>query len=218
MSLLPHNVSSYTTDVIIVISNLIFLFIIVFSQCEGRINAEREIKRFVRPFGKVVNDVTSAVNRAVFRPQKHYHFVKANSFAQLNIAKGRIGRTTLAAALPHRAALNRRILVYYPPTGRVIRLQVKDVGPWNTRDNYWANERKPLAEVEETNSIGIPIHHSLRAGISLTPQAWYKLGVRRDVAFTNNFTGIIGWRFIHSDQDILRGKLPHSENNVFKLR
>ena len=209
--------SQYTADVITVISKLSFLLIIICSQCEGRINAEREIKRFVRPFGKVINEVTAAIDKAVFRPQKRYHFVKANSFAQLNIAKGRIGRTTLAAALPHRAALNRRIMVYYPPTGRVIRLQVKDIGPWNTRDKYWTKERKPLAEVEETNSIGIPIENSLRAGISLTPQAWYKLGVRRDIAFTNNFTGIVGWRFINSDQVAPNGNLPHTKTSVFNI-
>ena len=209
--------SSYTADVITVISKLSFLLIIMCSQCEGRINAEREIKRFVRPFGKVINEVTAAIDKAVFRPHKHYHFVKANSFAQLNIAKGRIGRTTLAAALPHRAALNRRIMVYYPPTGRVIRLQVKDIGPWNTRDKYWTEERKPLAEVEETNSIGIPIENSLRAGISLTPQAWYKLGVRRDVAFTNNFTGIVGWRFINPNRIAPNGSLPHTKTSVFNI-
>ena len=209
--------SQYAADVITVISKLSFLLIIMCSQCEGRINAEREIKRFVRPFGKVVNEVTAAIDKAVFRPQKHYHFVKANSFSQLNVAKGRIGKTTLAAALPHREALNRRIMVYYPPTGRVIRLQVKDVGPWNTRDKYWTEERKPLAEVEETNSIGIPIENSLRAGISLTPQAWYKLGVRRDVAFTNNFTGIVGWRFINSDRSAPNGNPPHTKTSVFNI-
>ena len=98
--------------------------------------------------------------------------MKANSLLQFNVARGRLGHTTLAAALPHRIALNRRIMVYYPPTGRVIRLQVKDIGPWNTRDIGQKN-RKPLAEVEETNSIGIPIDKSSRAGISLSPQqAW----------------------------------------------
>ena len=145
------------------------------SQCEARINVEREIKRFVRPFGKVINDISSSVDKAIFRPQKRYNYVKANSLLQFNVARGRLGHTTLAAALPHRIALNRRIMVYYPPTGRVIRLQVKDIGPWNTRDRYWTENRKPLAEVEETNSIGIPIDKSSRAGISLSPQAWYKL-------------------------------------------
>ena len=196
---------------------LFLLFIIILSKYECRINAEREIKRFVRPFGKVINDVTSAIDKAVFRPQKHYHFVKANSFAQTNVAKGRVGHTSLAAALPHRAALNRRILVYYPPTGRVIRLSVKDIGPWNIRDKYWTEERRPLAEVEETNSIGIPIEYSKRAGISLTPQAWYKLGVRRDLAFTGGFTGVVGWRFINADRPAPNGNLAHSENSVFNL-
>ena len=187
----------------------IFMFILVFNKTEGRINAEREIKRFVRPFGKVIDDVTKAVDKAVFRPQKHYHFVRANSFAQVNIASGRIGYTRLAAALPHRAALNKRIIVYYPPTGRVIRLKVKDIGPWNTRDQYWLKERRPLAETEETNSIGVPINPFMRAGISLTPQAWYKLGVRRDVAYTGEFAGVVGWRFINSDRLAPNGNPPH---------
>ena len=58
--------SQYTADVITVISKLSFLLIIMSSQCEGRINAEREIKRFVRPFGKVINEVTAAIDKAVF--------------------------------------------------------------------------------------------------------------------------------------------------------
>ena len=190
----------------------IFLFIAVFNHSEGRINAEREIKRFVRPFGKVINDVTKAVDKAVLRPQKQYHFVRANSFAQVNVGGGRLGHTDLAAALPHRSALNRRIMVYYPPTGRVIRLRVKDIGPWNPRDQYWIKERKPRAETEETNSIGIPINYSMRAGISLTPQAWYRLGVRRDVAYTGDFIGIVGWRFINSDRMAPNGNLPHNKS------
>ena len=193
-------------------TRLYFLLIILFlSQCEARINVEREIKRFVRPFGKVINDIKSSVDKAIFRPQKRYNYVKANSLLQFNVARGRLGHTTLAAALPHRIALNRRIMVYYPPTGRVIRLQVKDIGPWNTRDRYWTENRKPLAEVEETNSIGIAIDKSSRAGISLSPQAWYKLGVRRDIAFGGEFTGTVGWRFINADRPPPDGNLPHAK-------
>ena len=215
----PQNVSLYIADVsVVLIKSCIIIFFTVFSSCEGRINAEREIKRFVRPFGKVINDVSSAINKAVFRPQKHYHYVRANSFAQLAVANGRIGHTTLAAALPHREALNRRIIVYYPPTGRIIRLKVKDIGPWNTRDQYWAENRKPQAEVEEANAIGLPIEPSNRAGISLTPQAWYKLGVRRNIAFSGNFTGIVGWRFINSDRPPPNGNLPHTRATDFRFR
>ena len=48
-------------------TRLYFLLIILFlSQCEARINVEREIKRFVRPFGKVINDISSSVDKAIF--------------------------------------------------------------------------------------------------------------------------------------------------------
>lgn len=189
-----------------------FLITLIFTtNLKARINAERELKRISRPFGKVVHDVVESVDRAIFKPQKNYNYVRANSFAQINLARGRMGHTQLAAALPDRSALNRRIIVYYPPTGRVIRLRVRDIGPWNSRDPYWMKNRKPLAETEESNSVGVPVPHHLRAGLSLTPQAWYKLGIRRDIAFTGDFNGVVGWRFIQSDRPAPGSTLPERE-------
>lgn len=193
------------------LQKLIILLLFLHTISYSRINGERELKRLSRPFGKVLKDVSKGVNDLIFNPNKRLNYVKANSFSQINVAKGRMGHTQLGAALPHRAALNRRILVYYPPTGKVVRVQVRDVGPWNSRDSYWSENRRPLAETEESNSVGLPIPYHSRAGISLTPQTWYKLGVRRDVAFTGDFNGIVGWKFVNLKRSAPMGNFPTNE-------
>jgi hypothetical protein len=44
------------------------------------------------------------------------------------------------------------VTVNYPVTGRTVTERVYDVGPWNTRDNYWHNPRAEFASLD----IGLP--------------------------------------------------------------
>lgn len=173
---------------------LFYLFFSLTGSGFARVNAEREIKRIVRPFGYVATEVKKGVQRAFINPEKNYNYVRGNTFSQTHLARGRIGRTELGAALPHRKILGQFIKVYYPPTGKSIRLKVKDVGPYFSQDNYWESQRRPYVETVRETPLGEPIHD--RAAISLTPQAWYKLGVRRNLAFTGGFQGVVGWRVL----------------------
>ena len=64
-------------------------------------------------------------------------------------------------ALPSRKALGRYITVTYK--GKTVRVPVKDVGPWNTKDDYWNGTGVPHAETgydkfgRKTNGAGIDL-------------------------------------------------------------
>ena len=148
----------------------------------------------MRPIGHVLHEMKKSAKDLVARPKRHFHYVKADTFREVRVASGRLQNTELAAALPHRAALGQWVKIYYPPTGRVVRCKVRDIGPWFVRDSYWEGRRRPMAEHTQTTLRGHPI--SYRSGISLTPQVWYKLGIHRELAFSKGFKGVVGWRFL----------------------
>jgi hypothetical protein len=159
----------------------------------GYFNLERETKNLLRPLGHVLHELKVSIKDVVARPKHHFHYVKADTLREISVARGQLQNTELAAALPDRSALDQWIKVYYPPTGRVVRCRVRDIGPWFVRDSYWKGRRRPLAEASQTTVRGHPI--SYRSGISLTPQVWYKLGIHRELAFSKGFKGVVGWRF-----------------------
>ena len=107
-----------------------------------------------------------------------------------------VGFTRFEAALPHRQLkFGDRPRVPIKLEGRTIRPRIKEVGPWNTRDNYWRSGRqrdmwsdlprcKPEAEAafyREYNrgkdEFGREVLNP--AGVDLTPAAARRLGLDR---------------------------------------
>lgn len=168
--------------------------IILCNTLFARVNFEQEAKKVLRPFGKVLQEGKEKFQSVFVTPSKHLNYVRGNSFSQIHVSRGRLGRTQLGAALPDKSAVGRTIKVYYPPTGRSVRVRVRDTGPYFVRDPYWKYQRRPYAETQPSTWIGQPIPD--RSAISLSPQVWYKLGVRRNLAFSGAFQGVVGWRFL----------------------
>ena len=148
----------------------------------------------MRPVGHVHDDLKEGFQKAFSRPSRRLHYVNADTLWDSAVGPGKIYRTEMAAALPDRSALNRRILVYYPPTGRVTRCKVRDIGPWHVRDPYWKMKKRPRAYSYPENPAGMKITYP--SGISLSPQVWYRLGIRRDLAFKRGHRAMVGWRFV----------------------
>lgn len=160
----------------------------------GHINLEREAKNFLRPFGHAYNDLNKSISKAFSKPSRRMHYTHADTLWDSAVARGNVFQTEMAAALPDRSALDRKIQIYYPPTGRVVRCTIRDIGPWFVRDSYWSEERRPRAYSSRENLSGQIITYP--SGISLSPQVWYRLGVRRDVAFKRGHRAMVGWRFV----------------------
>src|SRR5712692_1189096 len=83
---------------------------------------------------------------------------------------------SLPARLPRE---RRRIVVRNPANSRSVECKVNDVGPWNLRDLYWDEGRRPLAESQlrngtEAQNGDVPTND---AGVDLTPAAMDALGV-----------------------------------------
>lgn len=95
--------------------------------------------------------------------------------------EGLVGRVTASGhrirerdwfvALPSRTALHRRVRVCYK--GQCIEAVVKDVGPWNTRNNYWDTGERPQAESGQdrrgrrTNGAGIDLSDGIAEALAL---------------------------------------------------
>lgn len=108
--------------------------------------------------------------------------------------EGLIGGTTasglvikaddLFVALPSRLALKKWVIVEYEDIS--IRVQVLDVGPWNTRDPYFYKGQRPQAETgkdlfgRKTNGTGIDLSDGL----------WDLLGIPRKLGIVN-----VRWKF-----------------------
>ena len=87
-------------------------------------------------------------------------------------ASGRVIRRGMVfVALPSRSALGRRVIVTY--RGRFIVAPVLDVGPFQTRNQYWRTGRLPR-----------------RAGIDLSDALYARLGLSRRAGH-----GIVTWKF-----------------------
>ena len=91
-------------------------------------------------------------------------------------------------ALPDRSALHRDVVLRY--RDRVEVVPVRDVGPWNTNDAYWATSSRPAAE----RGKGAYRKPANAAGIDLSDATFAALGLK-----DNDF---LEWRFVH------RGYIP----------
>jgi RHS repeat-associated protein len=109
------------------------------------------------------------------------------------------------AALPFRLPQDQRqVDVYNPQNNRQTRCEVTDVGPWNTRDPYWRNGARPMAESQYASGTRaqngqVP---SNNAGIDLTPGAMNSLGFRGP---ENTRQGPVLW---HSPNEAFSGYFP----------
>jgi peptidoglycan hydrolase-like protein with peptidoglycan-binding domain len=100
------------------------------------------------------------------------------------------------ASLPARLARERRrIVVRNPANSRSVECKVNDVGPWNTRDPYWDEDHRPLAEAQFRDGTAaqngdVPTND---AGVDLTPAAMEALGVNGPV---NTRQAQVDWDFV----------------------
>lgn len=124
--------------------------------------------------------------------------IYATSFeAQVIASKGPRGDwkmrdTDVGCALPSRSALGETVKIYYPKTKKTILCPVIDVGPWNIKDPYWVNRQRPSAE-KGRDERG---RKTNLAGIDLSYQAWFLLGVKRDKAFRGVHSDYVHWDFV----------------------
>lgn len=80
------------------------------------------------------------------------------------------------AALPSKSALGRVISIFCPETGKVAKdIPICDVGPHSTKDPYWENGKKPLAEQGKSDKYG---KSKNAAGIDLSLKLCKELGLR----------------------------------------
>lgn len=100
--------------------------------------------------------------------------------------------STVAAALPDRSALRRRLRVHYK--GRTLDMPVIDLGPWNIRDPYWQTGSKPRAQTahETGGRDDMGRRPSNPAGIDLSWAAWKQLGI----ASPSNHSDWVEWEWI----------------------
>lgn len=102
----------------------------------------------------------------------------------------------LFVALPHRSALHRDVVLRYRDRVQVV--PVRDVGPWNTDDDYWTRGSRPASE----RGKGAYRKPANAAGIDLSDATFAALGLK-----DNDY---LEWRFVH------RGyvPLPHISINA----
>lgn len=114
-----------------------------------------------------------------FDPENPWHRVFATR-------EGKVGGTTATehvikekdtfVALPSRAALNRKVEVFYQ--GKTVSGPVLDVGPWNTNDPYWLTNSRPQAESgrnvsgKRTNIAGIDLSNEFTRRLGLNDNDW----------------------------------------------
>jgi hypothetical protein len=84
------------------------------------------------------------------------------------------------------------VLVHNLATGAEVICKIRDLGPWLTDDEYWANNRRPLAETCHENAMKLPRGPNSGkvpngAGIDITPAAARAIGL--------SGMGQVSWRF-----------------------
>lgn len=90
-------------------------------------------------------------------------------------------------ALPSKSALGRIVSIFSPETGKTIKdIPVCDVGPHSTKDAYWENSGKPLAEQGKSDKYGVAKNN---AGIDLS------LKLCKDLGLVYPYKGQIVWWF-----------------------
>jgi N-acetylmuramoyl-L-alanine amidase len=92
---------------------------------------------------------------------------------------------TFTGALPE-------VLVHNLANGKEVVCAIRDKGPWLTDDDYWANNRRPLAETCNENNMKLPRGPNAGivpngAGIDITPAAAKAIGLEG--------MGQVSWRF-----------------------
>ncbi len=88
-------------------------------------------------WGQEVQDATTESSAEVVRTSSRSSALRCKVFATQYI-----GYTRYEAALPHRAlkfGSRPRVQIRRVAGGNVVRPRIKEVGPWNTYDNYWAS-------------------------------------------------------------------------------
>jgi hypothetical protein len=109
-----------------------------------------------------------------------------------------IGYTRYEAALPHRKlkfGIQPRVKIRRASGGRTVRPRIKEVGPWNTYDNYWSSRKartmwkdlprcKPEAQAAYFNNYNRGRDEYGRkvlnpAGVDLTPSIARRMGLRK---------------------------------------
>jgi hypothetical protein len=123
-------------------------------------------------------------------------------------------RNTIAAALPHKSALNKIIWVKRSSAHKWVRVKVQDVGPWNTNDSYWKQAERPRAEVQHREKSrqlsrgGRLVENP--AGIDLTWTVWQLLGIPKSKA--GNHSEKVQFRFEAPDTSITSDLLANTGN------
>lgn len=108
-----------------------------------------------------------------------------------------INDTELGVSLPARLAKPVPKVVV-EMNGKTVICNVVDEGPWNTRDDYWDKDARPLSESQFANKIRaqnglVPTN---QAGIDLTPGTVIALGGATKVGpQTKYWSGIVNWWF-----------------------
>ena len=113
--------------------------------------------------------------------------------------EGLVGHTTASGhvieeddvfvALPSRRALGKEVIVRYKK--KTVRCEVKDVGPWSTKDDYWNHDGIPLAESQKRVPASLGRKPTNPAGIDLSNGLWDRLGIERGIGYTR-----VEWRFV----------------------
>jgi hypothetical protein len=97
----------------------------------------RDLKSWVdEQWGLEARDASTEGSAEVVRTTSRSSALRCKVFATQYI-----GYTRYEAALPHRAlkfGSRPRVAIRRVAGGRVVRPRIKEVGPWNTYDNYWA--------------------------------------------------------------------------------
>ncbi len=106
--------------------------------------------------------------------------------------------TDLAGALPAKTALGKFVTVRYPKTGKQVTVMIVDVGPWNIDDPYWQKDGgRP--DVEANGYSRMAKYAGKRtnlAGIDLSYETWFRLGVPRPRAFSGQHSDYVDWWFV----------------------
>ena len=102
----------------------------------------------------------------------------------------------MAIALPSRKALMKKVYIRYRKTGKVVKVTVVDVGPWNIDDPYWIKDGgRPEAEINSGKFYSKGYKKTNLAGIDLAYEPWVRLGVSRSRAYSGNFSAYVDWWF-----------------------
>ena len=99
-----------------------------------------------------------------------------------NMRKGDMG-----AALPSRKYLGKELFVFHPQTGRSTLVKVIDVGPWNTKDLWLEEGRRPKSE-SGTDLRGRKTNY---AGLDLSSEVWVQLGIPRKKAESYKYSSYV---------------------------